>query len=384
MRQGAGNQAGLYIHIPFCLSKCPYCAFNSFTLAKQDTTAYLNALHLQMRRLAAHPQVAKHVFSTIFVGGGTPTIYSGKQLVELISAALHHFQFTSQPEITVESNPNSLNLGLLTSLREAGVNRLSIGVQSFSDKFLVRLGRTHSVSQAANALEAARTAGFTDLNIDLMYGLPGQDCEDWRQTLETACQYWPEHLAVYELTVEEKTPFAEMAAVGVLDLPNEDVVADMAELTLQVLSEAGFVRYEIANFAQPGKECLHNINYWHNGQYLGLGAGAVSYITGSRISNISDPGRFARRVKAGNDGFCSIECLCREKRFRETVIMGLRMTKGLSLVSLQECFDLDPRDYYGASLRKLQDNHLVEITEGNIYIPARALPVANQAMKELV
>ncbi len=384
MRQGANNQAGLYIHIPFCLSKCPYCAFNSFTPADQDTTAYLNALHLQMCRLATHPQVAKHVFSTIFVGGGTPTIYSAQQLTGLISTALNYFQFTPQPEITVESNPNSLNLELLTSLREAGVNRLSIGVQSFSDKLLVRLGRSHSVSQAENALETARKAGFTNLNIDLMYGLPGQDFEDWRQTLETACQYRPEHLAVYELTVEEKTPFAEMAAGGILDLPNEDVVADMAELTLRVLSGAGFVRYEIANFTQPGKECRHNINYWQNGQYLGLGAGAVSYIMGSRISNICDPGSFARHVKADNDGFCSIECLCREKRFRETVIMGLRMTKGLSLVSLQERFDLDPREYYGSSLRRLQDNHLVEITDDNIYIPARAIAVANQAMKELV
>ncbi len=378
------NRAGLYIHLPFCLGKCAYCAFNSVAVAGQDTDGYLRDLHVQLRRLAAHPLVAPHHFSTIFIGGGTPTIYAAEQLAGLVRAALNHFQFAPQPEITIESNPNSISLKSLTALRRAGVNRLSIGIQSFSDRLLARLGRSHNAIQAGQAINTAREAGFADINLDLMYGLPGQSREDWRHTLETACRYGTEHLAVYELTIEEKTPFGDMAAAGKLKLPNEDEVADMGALARRHLPEAGFIRYEIANFARPGYQCRHNINYWENGSYLGLGAGAVSYMAGVRISNISAPALFSEDIKTGNDGFSHAECLCREKRFRETVIMGLRMIDGISLSSLEKCFNIGPRQYYGSTFRKLLAANLLEIKDDFLRIPSQAMAVANQILSELV
>ncbi len=376
--------AGLYIHIPFCVSKCAYCAFNSFTLTGRDTAGYLSALHGQLLRLSRHPLVAKNIFSTIFIGGGTPTIYSARQLAELVFAALDNFHFSYPVEITVESNPDSIKQKSLSALRQAGVNRLSIGVQSFADNLLAGLGRIHNAAQAENAIKTAREAGFANINLDLMFGLPGQTLQKWRQTLETACGYGPEHLAVYELTVEENTLFGDMAAMNKLELPHEDEVADMAELSRQILADAGYTHYEISNFARSGYECRHNMNYWQNGSYLGLGAGAVSCIADIRISNTSDPDSFNRQIKAGNDGFCGAEALSREKKFRETIIVGLRMVKGISLASLQKRFNLDPRQYYGDTFRRLQDNNLLEIKDGRLCLPAQAMAVANQILAELV
>ncbi len=376
--------AGLYIHIPFCVSKCAYCAFNSFAPAGFDTSAYLQALHAQLLRLSRHPLVEKNIFSTIFIGGGTPTIYSARQLAGLVSIALDNFHFSYPVEITVEGNPDSIKQKSLYALRRAGVNRLSIGVQSFTDDLLASLGRIHNAAQAENAIKTARKAGFADINLDLMFGLPGQKLKEWRQTLETTCRYGPEHLAVYELTVEENTPFADLAAKGKLKLPHEEIVADMAELSQRILADAGYIRYEISNFARSGYECRHNINYWQNGSYLGLGAGAVSSIADIRISNTNDPADFNKQIMAGNDGFSGAEALCREKKFRETVIMGLRMVKGISLASLRKRFNLDPREYYGDTFRRLLDNNLLEIKDGGLRLPEQAMAVANQVLAELV
>ena len=243
---------GLYLHIPFCRSRCAYCSFNSYA-CQAPPAAYLAALASQIRYWAGQQWCRERTFTTLFVGGGTPTIYSGSELAGLVDLCLKSFNFSKDPEITVEANPNTVTVKALTALRRAGVNRLSLGVQAFSDRLLAGLGRSHSRAEACAAIKAARRAGFANINLDLMYGLPGQSVADWQDSLAQAVSHAPEHLACYELTIEEGTPFARLADQGELALPDEEEALAMAGLTHEFLVQAGLERYEISNYAQPDR-----------------------------------------------------------------------------------------------------------------------------------
>ena len=271
---------GLYLHIPFCRSRCAYCSFNSYA-CQAPPAAYLAALAGQIRYWADQQWCRERRFASLFIGGGTPTIYEGGELAGLLRLCRESFNFREDPEITVEANPNTVTAQALTVLRRAGVNRLSLGVQAFSDRLLVGLGRSHTMAEAHAAIEAARQAGFANINLDLMYGLPGQSAADWRDTLTRALACGPEHLACYELTIEEGTSFARLVERGELILPGEEEALAMAERTHVLLAQAGLHRYEISNYAKPGRECRHNLNYWRNGSYLGLGAGAGAITSSS-------------------------------------------------------------------------------------------------------
>jgi oxygen-independent coproporphyrinogen-3 oxidase len=379
-----GEEApGLYLHIPFCRSKCAYCAFNSVACA-EPPVAYPAALALQMDHWAAGDWCGQRTFATLFLGGGTPTVYDGATLAALVSRAFALFRFHEDPEVTAESNPNSADLAALTLLRRSGVNRLSIGVQSFSDRLLTVLGRSHTAAEAREAVRAAREAGFANINLDLIYGLPGQTLADWQQTLAAALELRPEHLAAYELSIEEGTPFACLAREGALSLPAEETVAAMAEETVCSLAAAGFARYEISNYARPGYECRHNINYWRNGSYLGLGAGAVSCLSGLRLRNVDDPAQYVGLVKKGEQPFSEAECLDRAARFRETVIMGLRLCEGVRISALQRRFALTPAEYYGRILAEHISRGLVETGPDSLRLSDRGMEVANQVLAQLV
>lgn len=383
---GAGeNSPGLYIHIPFCHSKCPYCSFDSRSC---DSTAvlarYLAALRLQAARMAATDWAVTQEFTTIFIGGGTPTLYEAGQLGELLARCAELFRFTAEMEVTVEANPNSLDGDKLRGLRRAGFNRLSIGMQSFDDRLLRGLGRTHSARDGMLAVEAARAAGFDNLSLDLMYGLPGQDLAAWRATLEIGLDLAPAHFSLYELTVEEGTPFGDRAAAGTLKLPAEETVAAMATLCRDMLDSRGYEQYEISNYARPGFRCGHNINYWQNGSYLGLGAGAVSCLSGLRLKNVVSPQRFMALLDAGCDPFAGGEGLDRESRFRETVIMGLRMLAGVSCQGLERRFGLSPARYYGGTLTRLISQGLLKLEGDRLRLTARGLELANPVLAELV
>lgn len=378
------KSGSIYLHIPFCQSKCAYCAFNSYPARHFDINGYLKALDKEIDAMAAHPLVRQKKFFSLFIGGGTPTIYSGKQLGRLIRSCRKLYHFTDQPEISVETNPNQINLETLNGLKKAGVNRLSIGIQSFAAPLLKRLGRTHTAGDGLKAITLARKAGFDNINLDLMYGLPGQSLQDWQQTLETALATGPEHLAIYELMVEKNSVFGTLAAANKLDLPHEDTIVHMEKLTLQFLQSAGFIRYEIANYARPGYECEHNINYWKNGTYLGMGAGAVSGLNNMRISHVLDPDQYRILITDGKPPFAGAECLCRDARFRETVIMGLRMTGGIDMTDIESRFGLTPSGYYGPILKKLIGRDLLEISGNHLRLTERSLPVANQVLSELV
>ena len=387
MRPGckpAKKPGSIYLHIPFCRSKCAYCAFNSYPARQFDIDAYLAALNREIAVMADHPLIRRKKFFTLFIGGGTPTIYSGSRLARLIRSCRKLYHFIGRPEISVETNPNQISLKTLNGLQKAGANRLSIGIQSFADPLLKKLGRGHTAGEGLEAIELARKAGFTNINLDLIYGLPGQNLRDWRQTLETALASRPEHLAIYELMVEKNSAFGALATTGRLELPHENIVDDMEELTRKFLQTAGFVRYEIANYARPGYECAHNINYWKNGTYLGLGAGAVSGLDNMRITHVPDPDQYRKLVTSDKPPFAKAECLCRNALFRETVIMGLRMTAGIEMTALESRFGLVPSDYYGPILKKCLDRDLLEICGDHLRLTEKSLPVANQVLSELV
>lgn len=375
-------QPGLYIHIPFCLAKCAYCAFVSFPVRNFDTATYLAALYREIDFWGARSGVDE--FGSVFIGGGTPTILSPGELGELLAVLGDKFSIAADAEITMETNPNTVDLAKLRALLASGVNRLSIGIQSFNDQTLGLIGRTHTGAEGARAFRLAREAGFENLNLDLIYGLPGQTVEQWLDSLGEALALGPDHLSAYQLSIDPGSRFAERVARGTLLLPEDDQVAIMAERTLEVLGAGPLERYEISNYARPGYRCRHNLIYWHNEAYLGLGAGAVSNWSGLRIRNIEAPDLYCRRLLAGEVGWSEAEALPREASFRETVIMGLRLPEGIDLESLRKRFNLDLEDYYGDILRKLRGRGMIEIKGDRLRLTDVALPFANQVLSELV
>lgn len=373
---------GLYIHIPFCRSKCGYCAFVSFPIKDCEPAAYLAALAKEIDFWGKRAEAS--TFDSIFIGGGTPTILAPEALTGLFGHLRQRFSISRDAEITIETNPNTVDLAKMTTLRSHGVNRLSIGIQSFNDQTLGRIDRSHSAAEGVKAVHLAREAGFTNVNLDLIYGLPGQTVTEWQDTLGAALALAPEHLSAYQLSIDPGSGFAEQVAQGNLKLPDDEQVALMAESTLEIMAASGLARYEISNYAKPGYQCRHNLIYWHNGTYLGLGCGAVANWAGLRIRNVPEPELYRKRALNGEPPWLEGEALPREASFRETVIMGLRLPAGLDLNSLRARFNLDPEEYYGAILQKLVHNKMIEIVAGRMRLSATALPFANQVLAELV
>jgi len=390
IHQGAGpgvdkdKAVTLYLHIPFCTKKCNYCSFTSYPTRGRNLDAYLEALQLEMGRIAKSPWLSGHRFTSMFIGGGTPTVYGGPELARLVTNALRLFSFAEQPEITVEANPNSLDTGKLEALLAAGVNRLSIGIQSFSDPLLTTIGRLHTSAEAIHAFELARQAGFANISLDLIYGLPGQKVDDWLATLATAMRLEPQHISAYELMVEEQTPLAAALARRELMLPDDEEVVTMAEKTVEWLADQGYERYEISHYSAPAFCCRHNIHYWENRSYIGCGAGAVSGFAGLRLVTLREPAQYMQALQSGSFPYMEGECLAREGRFRETVIMGLRMLKGVSIDELELRFGINAMEYYGARLTGLVKQNLVLIENGWIRLSRKGLVIANRVLTELV
>ncbi|HHB75458.1 MAG TPA: radical SAM family heme chaperone HemW [Desulfobulbus sp.] len=380
-----GPCSALYLHVPFCLRKCPYCSF--FSLAGKDRlhALFAEAVDRQIKQEAT--RFAKSCrLETIFFGGGTPTLLPAETLADLLGDCLDCFPTAAdnELEITIEVNPATVDKNYLGILRRAGFNRLSIGVQSFTERELALLGRPHTALDARQTFYDARQAGFTNINLDLMYGLPGQRVADWRHNLKQALTLEPEHLSLYELTIEENTPFAEQVERGSLHMPMEEEVIAMLELTLTLLRQAKFERYEISNYGRRGFHCRHNINYWHNRSYIGLGPGAVACLDDVRYTAGRDIEQFANHIAAGKPIWEDEEHLTKEERFRETMIMGLRMTSGVSISGLQKRFGIDPAAYYGPTLDGLIKQDLLHRSNDHLRLTDRGLLLADAVMVRLV
>ncbi len=378
------RSAGLYVHVPFCRKKCPYCSFHSHPPQPGDYALFTEAVLAQLRLLAREPSVQALHFATIFFGGGTPSLLPPAQLSQLLHACRQELHCAKQAETSIEVNPGTVDAPTLHALRQAGFNRLSLGVQSFHDRELELLGRIHSARQAELAYIEARRAGFDNISMDLICGLPGQSPADWRGSLEKALSLEPEHLSLYELSVEVPSPFHQALGRGALRLPDEDAVLAMMAANGALTRASGLVRYEISNYARHGFFCRHNIGYWQNDSYLGLGPGAVSALEGRRYSAIADLARYHRLALANEPAWHEEERLDTERAFRETVIMGLRMLRGVCARTLRRRYHLDLHSYYGPVLERLVEQGLLNWRGDRLALTARGLPLANQVMAELV
>lgn len=372
----------LYLHIPFCKSKCHYCSFSSCAGGSELYRPYVRALQEELSQVAG---TGPHLpLQSIFIGGGTPSILPFSLLTGILDHCRQLFAIAPGIEISMETNPGTVDKGNLQALFRAGVNRLSLGVQSFDDRELASLGRVHTAKEALAAVQVARIAGFTNLNLDLMCGLPGQTVRSWRKTLDQALSLRPEHLSVYQLTIEPGTPFGDLARRRKLELPAEDEILEMDSQTDQICRCAGMQQYEISNYSMPSYECCHNVNYWLNGEYLACGASAVSFRMGVREKRTADTHAYIRRMETGLPVVEERECLSAEASFRETVIMGLRLVRGVCRDTLMRRYGRDLAHYYGATLEKLLDLGLVELTDTHLRLTEAGLPLANQVMAELV
>jgi oxygen-independent coproporphyrinogen-3 oxidase len=372
----------LYLHIPYCLHKCGYCDFNSHNINETEMDSYVQALLNEMKQAAKSAEDCR--VSTIFFGGGTPTTLPFSDLARILEACRQHFQVDPEAEITCEANPATIPQTDLAQLREAGFNRLSIGVQSFDPDELKRLERVHSVDEVFLTVERARQAKFENLSLDLMFGLPGQTVERWRDNLQKAIGLNPDHISAYNLTIEPDTVFYKQQSQGLLTLPPDDFQRELFEITIDTLTGAGYEHYEISNYAKSEKQSRHNLNYWVDGEYIGLGAGASSFFNGDRYKNTNLPARYIARINETQTAVESRETPDRRQRMGEAVMLGLRLKEGLNLSTFQQQFGVSFHNAFGDTIEKLNGMDLLEISGGRAALTREGLFLADSVIIEFI
>jgi oxygen-independent coproporphyrinogen-3 oxidase len=363
--------AGLYIHIPFCRKKCRYCDFYSVTDPSLQPS-YLKALEQEMRLAAAsHPALS---FDTLYLGGGTPSALGIGAVEKIINAARRAFSFLSDTEVTVEVNPGTVDLDSLQRLRQAGANRLNVGVQSFRDRNLAFLGRIHSAIEAQRVLAWSHAAGFDNIGIDLIYGIPGQTPDSWKIDLVRAIDCNLSHLSCYSLTFEPGTPLEGDLKLGKFTAADEDRVAELYLQALEVLGGGGFEQYEIANFARSrGRRSRHNCKYWSFSPYLGLGPSAHSFIEPERFWNCADVDRYIRQLDNGRRPIEESETLTREELMIEAVYLGLRLIDGIDMSAFNDRFGIGFMENFGAKSAAFELKGLLTITDGHCRLTPRGM-----------
>lgn len=339
-----------YIHIPFCEHICHYCDFNKVYLKNQPVGEYLDSLDKEMN-LALKDTPASRLDS-IFVGGGTPTALNGKQLEQLCSTIKRQLPYDPFTEYTFEANPGDLSKEKLQILHDAGVNRLSFGVQTFNDELLKRIGRSHRAKDVFQSIEAAKQVGFDNISIDLIYSLPGQTLQDFKDTLETSFTLDIVHYSGYSLIIEPKTVFYNLMRRGKLPTPGEDVEAEMYDLLMEQMDKHGFAQYEISNFAKPGYESRHNMTYWDNEWYFGFGAGAHGYVNGLRRSNHGPLKKYMEPIEKGQLPILEEHKVPLEEQMEEEMFLGLRKTEGVSISRFKEKFGKNPLEHFKVQIKQ--------------------------------
>jgi len=360
---------GIYVHIPFCAAKCAYCDFLSFAGKNADMPGYMQSLTNELQGYAK--RYAKDMVQTIFFGGGTPTTVPVDFLAAALGVIRQSFTVAENAEITIEANPETVSYDVLCALRGAGFNRVSFGVQAFDNEMLRRIGRVHTAETAERAVTNARQAGFANISIDLMFGLPGQTMQDWQATLDVAVGLNPNHISCYSLILEESTPLAK--AEGVL-LPDDEADRAMYAEAIRRLREAGYDQYEISNFAKPGYASRHNVMYWTGGDYIGAGLGAHSLLEGRRICNTSDLGAYMQ----GDFGRETLETLTEADCRAEFMILGLRMTNGVSEDEFHRRFGVTFARAFGKEIDGLVAEGLLVQEQDRLRLSARGVDISNR------
>jgi oxygen-independent coproporphyrinogen III oxidase len=380
----------LYIHIPYCVSKCPYCDFNSHVVPEIPETNYTEALIQELNHYAQVDHWHGRTVRTIFFGGGTPSTFHPSSIGRILEGADALFSIDSDCETTLEANPGTVDRQNFAGYRTAGVNRISIGVQSFQPHLLKFLGRAHSADEAIKALQAIGDAGFNNFSLDLIYANPGQTLQDLEKDLDTAASFQSPHLSAYNLTIEEGTPFHHEYHGGRIRLLSEDVEIAMAELIERRLNDAGLQRYEISNYARPGFHSRHNVNYWQGGDYLGIGAGAHSHTrTGTqgalaqRWSNEKNPGRYMSQVRETSQAVVNREAIDYETAASEFMFLGLRTTEGISIDTFCSRFRKTPAELY-PKIDSWIEGDLMEEKNRFLRLTRKGLMVANSIFVEFM
>ena len=383
----------LYLHIPFCTAKCGYCDFNSYEGLGHLVPDYTPALIRELQLWA--PAARNYRVQTVFFGGGTPSLSSLDDLRGITDAIRDHYDVAPDAEWTLEANPSELTAEHLAGMRGLGLNRLSIGIQSLHDDELQMLDRIHDSARALEAIEAARAAGFDNMNLDFIFGLINQPLARWQETLERALALHPEHLSCYALTVEPGTALYYQVAKGMLPEPDPDIVADQYEWTRARLEQAGYRHYELSNWALPGRECRHNLVYWHADPYLGLGAGAHSFFAGQRFANIETPNKYVEAVNASWDerqatGSGTLrqieggESPNEETLRADAMILGLRLMEGVSSAGFRQRFGCTVQEAFGPAIERHLGLGLLEWAGDRLRLTTRGQLLSNEVFVDIV
>jgi oxygen-independent coproporphyrinogen-3 oxidase len=354
----------VYIHIPFCLAKCGYCGFNSRPLStEQEAGDYCSALLKEL----ANCQLPIANLETVYFGGGTPSLLSARQLKDILDRVKGNIGSVGDDcEVTIEANPGTVDIYKLSDLREAGFNRLSLGVQSFDPGLLKLMGRRHTAEQALAAFGDARQTGFGNISLDLIFALPGQSLENWETGLARALDLGPEHISLYSLTYEPETEFTRRKAEGLINPASEELEEEMYLAAIETMNSAGYVHYEVSNFAKKNFRSRHNLNYWMGGDYLGFGAGAHSHDGGKRWSNFKESDKYIAALAKGNSPAEMEETLTHDQRIFEAIFLGLRMTEGIAVGEFEKKWGMAPTKYLPKVWRKLEENYYLEKEGGRV------------------
>ena len=371
----------LYVHIPFCVRKCRYCDFLSAPAGPPEQEAYLQALLREIGGLPLTPEErASRRIVSLFIGGGTPSLPAGEFIEKIVEKLKKEFIFSPDAEITIEANPGTLTIEKLQSYRRCGINRISLGLQSPKEKELQILGRIHTSRDFLESFQMARECGFSNINVDLMFALPGQTCEGWRENLRWTARLEPEHISAYSLIVEEGTPFASME----LNLPGEDEEYRMYEDTAEILSGYGYSQYEISNYARDGFSCRHNEGYWKRRDYLGLGLGAASLYKEQRYSNTRSMEEYLK--DSGEPGRIRKDfvCLSVREQMEEFMFLGLRMTAGVEEQEFFARFGRTMEEIYGSVLKKYEQTGFLQHTDGFWKFTRKGIHVSNYILADFL
>jgi oxygen-independent coproporphyrinogen-3 oxidase len=375
----------LYIHIPFCIKKCLYCDFLSVPYDESLAKAYIDAL---CKELILKKEPA-NTLKTIYIGGGTPSLLPDECFTQLFRCLMDNFNLSSNIEITVEANPGTIDKKKINTLLSLGVNRLSIGIQSFNDKELKTLGRIHTADDALRSIELIKDARMSNFSIDLMYGIPGQTMDSWKKSISKAIELSPAHISTYELTLEENTPLYELIQSDEMEMPDEELILEMYNHVIDYLTFCGYEHYEVSNFALPGQRCIHNLNYWERGEYLGVGAGAHSFVKGVRSNNIKDVNSYINDLNKGILPEIESTKLTPLDTVKEFIFLGLRKMEGVNINKLPPFIPPLARGDRGGcdsllnACKELVDDGYLEIENGNLKLTRKGLVISNTIIVKL-
>lgn len=370
---------GVYVHIPFCEQKCSYCDFYSVVVGAGEFSSLTDNYLVSLRQEALYYRAlwGDSPLTTIFFGGGTPSLLPPEKLADLIAFLRTELPFVTDPEITIEANPHSLTEAGAEALAAAGVNRVSLGAQSFQDDFLKAIGRLHRAEQISESVRSLRRAGIDNINLDLIFGLPGQSVRHWQETLEQAAALQPTHLSCYALILEPGTPLAAWHEAGLVQLPNDDDQADMYGLARSLLRSAGYEHYEISNFCLPGCACQHNLLYWRNRPHIALGTAAAGYVNRCRYINAPDLHGYLQSWQSGNPNYLECEQVGVEQEMDDTMMVGMRLIAGVAEEEFRHRFGVSYWDVYGEEITELVERGLVVEVEGSLRVTEQGLFLEN-------